>query len=359
MARVVVSGAWQSWVTARARWLRTEIVGAALRAGCTLSEDTGRVVATPRVSAEYAAIANAALECCDNAERCAARFRPIRWLTGSAVENAWANIHAAQVRLVDLVDDDVLRAQVAEIVEFALTYLPKTDLRRAALEDRWRGGLSQPGGALAPTDRGTLTAAMRGAQFHVTAEMTRVRSFRNVLLGGSAVLAGLAVGLGVLAQRYPTMLPLCFHDTAASAAGAVCPSGRPVPTPGDVVLVETVGLVGAALAGVRALSGAGRSTTPYSLLVAQALLKAAAGAVTAVFGLVMLRAGVVPGFAQLDSQPQILAYALVFGYAQQLFTRVVDQRADQLNADAPPGQPPDPVVSPAALGPPGPAAVHR
>ena len=37
-----------------------------------------------------------------------------------------------------------------------------------------------------------------------------------------------------------------------------------------------------------------------------------------------------PGFSQLDSQGQILAYALVFGVAQHLVTRFVDQRADDV-----------------------------
>jgi hypothetical protein len=35
----------------------------------------------------------------------------------------------------------------------------------------------------------------------------------------------------------------------------------------------------------------------------------------------------VPGLSELDSQRQILAYALVFGYAQQLLSRLIDNRA--------------------------------
>jgi hypothetical protein len=35
----------------------------------------------------------------------------------------------------------------------------------------------------------------------------------------------------------------------------------------------------------------------------------------------------VPGLSALDTSAQILAWALVFGYAQQLFTRLVDQQA--------------------------------
>jgi hypothetical protein len=40
-----------------------------------------------------------------------------------------------------------------------------------------------------------------------------------------------------------------------------------------------------------------------------------------------MRGQFVPGLSALDTSAQILAWALVFGYAQQLFTRFVDQQA--------------------------------
>jgi len=40
-----------------------------------------------------------------------------------------------------------------------------------------------------------------------------------------------------------------------------------------------------------------------------------------------MRGQFVPGLSALDTSAQILAWALVFGYAQQLFTRLVDQQA--------------------------------
>jgi len=51
------------------------------------------------------------------------------------------------------------------------------------------------------------------------------------------------------------------------------------------------------------------------------------GALTAVLGLLLMRANFVPGLSALDSSAQILACALVFGYAQQLLTRFVDNQA--------------------------------
>jgi hypothetical protein len=43
--------------------------------------------------------------------------------------------------------------------------------------------------------------------------------------------------------------------------------------------------------------------------------------------MVLMRGQFVPGLSALDTPAQILAWALVFGYGQQLFTRLVDQQA--------------------------------
>ena len=52
-------------------------------------------------------------------------------------------------------------------------------------------------------------------------------------------------------------------------------------------------------------------------------------------GLLLIKGDFVPGFSHLDSQRQILAYAIVFGVAQHLVTRFVDQRADDALSSVP------------------------
>jgi hypothetical protein len=54
------------------------------------------------------------------------------------------------------------------------------------------------------------------------------------------------------------------------------------------------------------------------------------GALTALLVLLLMRGGFVPGLTALDTSARILAWALVFGYAQQQFTRLVDQQAHTL-----------------------------
>jgi hypothetical protein len=82
-----------------------------------------------------------------------------------------------------------------------------------------------------------------------------------------------------------------------------------------------------------AIAGIKGTSTPYSLPVAQAAVKLPLGALTAVLGLLLMRGEFVPGLSALDTPAQIIAWAIVFGYAQQLFTRLVDQRAQSVLDD--------------------------
>jgi hypothetical protein len=96
----------------------------------------------------------------------------------------------------------------------------------------------------------------------------------------------------------------------------------------DLLTVEAIGLTAAAVAAAAALRNARGSSDPYLLPVALAALKLPMGALTALLGIVLMRAQFVPGLSALDSSGQILGWALIFGYAQQLFTRLIDRQAD-------------------------------
>src|SRR5262249_13371694 len=94
----------------------------------------------------------------------------------------------------------------------------------------------------------------------------------------------------------------------------------------DLLVVELVGLTAAAVASAAAIRRIKGSSERYGLPVALAALKLPTGAITAFLGLLLMRGQFVPGLSALDTSAQILAWALVFGYAQQLFTRFVDQQ---------------------------------
>jgi len=111
--------------------------------------------------------------------------------------------------------------------------------------------------------------------------------------------------------------------------GKVCPLGS-TPTSSDIWLIEIVGLISASVAGAFTLRHIRGTSTPYSLPVALTLLKLPSGALTAVLGLLLMRGAFVPGLSALDSDAQIISWAIVFGYAQQLFTRLVDDQASSV-----------------------------
>lgn len=61
---------------------------------------------------------------------------------------------------------------------------------------------------------------------------------------------------------------------------------------------------------------------PYSLPVALAILKVVTGALTAFIGILLIRAQFIPGRSALDTSAQIIAWAIVLGYAGSSQLRV-------------------------------------
>lgn len=94
----------------------------------------------------------------------------------------------------------------------------------------------------------------------------------------------------------------------------------------DVIVIELVGLLAAAIASAAMISHVKGSSERYGIPVALAALKLPTGALTAVLGLLLMRGQFIPGLNALDNPGQIVAWGLVFGYAQQLFTRLIDQQ---------------------------------
>jgi hypothetical protein len=84
------------------------------------------------------------------------------------------------------------------------------------------------------------------------------------------------------------------------------------------------------------------TSSPYDVPVALAFLKVPLGAFTAILGLVAIQGEFIPGLSSLDSQQQILAYALLLGFGQQVFTHSLDVRAQSL-LEALPGKDTAPV----------------
>jgi hypothetical protein len=284
----------------------------------------------------------------------------LRTISGAIIERTLANLNAAYINLLRLAPLDYLQSNVPNLLVQAREQLGPDDPRLRQLEllakEANRRKLEHP-------ERNAIVAAIQGAGEHWRRAQMRVRSFRNVIIFTAAMIMLLVVIVGMVGSVRPTALPLCFQPeqqiivcpTGQAAIRDGQPGGQP-PSPAavddavrravsrwDVALVEFIGLLGATVAATVALRRSRGTTDPYSLPAALAMLKVCTGALTAFLGLLLIRAEFIPGLSALDSSAQIIAWAIVLGYAQQLFTRAVDQQAQNVLSEAQePTAPPPP-----------------
>ena len=280
------------------------------------------------------------------------RAAVLDWWHGTSIEQAFRSLHAARTFLVELIPDSALDPLVPGAIARVGSCLQPADPRRLEVER-----LSDP--HMCPRrKRAELVHALQMGYAVSDESHAHVRDFRNLLLCTTSLILLFMVLFVVQVSDHPSGVPFCFQPeiTTAQAAGAangsgvstagtrrtVCPSGEQAvggaptqPTPTDVCIVAGLGLLGGALASAVSIRKITGGMTPYDVPVALALLKVPSGALTAVAGILLLGGGFVPGLSDLDSQRQILAYALVFGYAQQLATQFLDKRAATLLAQVP------------------------
>jgi hypothetical protein len=285
--------------------------------------------------------------------------RPYFW-TGGRLARATSNLDAAEADLLRRAPPRYLRGELPNVDAHVRRHLPVDDPRRLCVEDLTRKDrdeqLTRPNRALAPHERENVIGAFRAASSAAAREQMRVRSFTSIIAMASILLFLIAILVAVLAIVKPTLIALCFEPQQVGTATAepppaepilVCPTGQnPLPdrdgsngkgdvddvvrrtvSAWDVPLIECIGVVAAGVTGAIALRRLRGVATPFAVPVALNVLKLPTGALTAVLGLVLMRGGFVPGLTALDTTPQIIAWAVVFGASQQLFTGMVDRQA--------------------------------
>ena len=279
-------------------------------------------------------------------------------LTGAAVQRVHVHLDAAEVLVLRAAPAEYVRGQTAALVSFVRSHLVPSDLRCQAAEQALRADRSgartadAPDKEVFPATRERLVAAVHGAMAEARNEQMRLRSFRNLLLLFAVVLFGVAIGVGALGMTMPEKLPVCFQPVQVTPGQAatpriVCPLNESALPAGqdvdavvagtvdawDVPMIELLGLIAAGVAATTAFRRVRGTNTPYSVPVTLALLKLPLGALTALLGLVLMRANFVSGLSALDNSAQIIGWAVVFGYAQQAFTQFVDRKSQDLLDD--------------------------
>ncbi|MEU4240266.1 hypothetical protein [Actinoplanes sp. NPDC026619] len=318
------------------------------------------------------AILDDAIHCHLDAARDAAtvkKLNPRRRLrlfrNGPLMERASSNLDAAEAHILNIAPAGYVLGQLPCLLRHVRCHLAATDPGRQEFERIARGvgpDIDQATReAVIVEERGKIVTTVRAAGSAALREQIRLRSFRNVVVATTVVMWLIALGVAAAGFFARTLVPLCFAPAESGTAVVVCPaaqSGRFTPsqdagttppvldiddvvaataTPMDLIVVELVGMTAAAIAAAAAIRGIRGSSERYGLPVALAALKLPTGALTAFLGLLLMRGQFVPGLSALDTSAQILAWALVFGYAQQLFTRLVDQQGQSvLNSVRPP-----------------------
>lgn len=235
------------------------------------------------------------------------------WWTGSNVDHAWAELHTAGQALLAIEAPSVVKSQVADMAATVVTALDSGDLR---VQDYLKTLqlLAPACREIRPADRAQLRAIRQACDSSADGGHADARAFRNTLILVGSLLAGVLAVVAIIAwadQGFRSVF----------AAAQTRPNGLYV---FELELIASLsGLTGAVLA-LKNYTGFQYS---YGLPFVQAVLKGTAGAATGLFGVLLARSGIA-GSLTLHPGAGTFAVAVVFGYAQYLFTRLIDQQAN-------------------------------
>jgi hypothetical protein len=252
--------------------------------------------------------------------------RVSNWWQGTLVEASYQNLHAAESLIVGLYGPLDVEAEIPEAVARVEAGLARDDPRTIAALD-----LLEPPDAV-PGRREKLRKAIEVGFGAADQEYSRLRSFRNALVAGAlALVVILGVFLAYVALN-PNDISFCFSPAGKDT---VCPSGGSAPSGHDALTIAILGVLGGLLSTIVSIRSIRGPSMAYNVPQALAMLKMPLGALTAIGGLLLIRADFIPGFSALDSQGQILGYAFGLGVAQQLLIGLIDKRAASMLETAP------------------------
>ena len=295
-------------------------------------------------SAERVVVDEAARTHLDIALDAAQGVRPRRPAAVRArMDRAFIHLDEAEALLLQMSDEGDLRGQLPGIVAHVQAHLRPSHPSRVRMEELHV--LDPPLAELDVEHRSAIVDALRAASAAARREHARLRSFQTVVLLTTVGLALLALILALLSAASPGWVPLCF--TPQGAGAVVCPTATAAlpddasiaeigtlmaqtASSADAVVVMLLGLTGAAVTGAAAIRRIRGTSTPFAVPMALMALKLPTGALTAFLGLLLINGDFVPGLSALDTPGQILAWALLFGAAQQFVTGLVDKKAQSV-----------------------------
>jgi IPT/TIG domain len=256
------------------------------------------------------------------------------WWTGSEVDQVWAALHTAGQALLGIQSPAAVKSQLADMAATVVTTLDPGDLRRKDYLTTLQL-LAPAGRDISPSDRAQLRAIRQACDSSADGGHADARAFRNTLVLLGSLLAAVLTIVTIIAWLDPGFRSIF-------AAAGTQPGGWYVLE--LELLASLSGLTGAVLS-LRNYTG---FQYAYGLPFVQAFLKGTTGAATGLFGVLLVRSAVI-GSLTLKAGASTFVVAVVFGYAQYLFTRLVDQQANAVLKSA--GSRSDPGITPSV--PPG------
>jgi len=248
------------------------------------------------------------------------RFRPWRriadWWTGYSVDRAWTALHTASQALLMIQDEDEVKSELADMKANVAHELSAGDLRINIFLNELNL-LSSPDREITEAGRKDLRKIRAVCDSSGDAGHGDARSFRNYLILIGAFLSLVLAAVAVVGAA----------DKGLSVLLAV-PSA-PSPSRWLVLEIELVASLSGLTAAVLSLQSYTGFRWTYGLPLVQAVVKGATGAATGLFGVFLVRSGIVTSLKITDNI-EVFAVAIIFGYAQYLFTRLIDQKANQV-----------------------------
>lgn len=259
--------------------------------------------------------------------------RPFRrWVH---LESGWQLLHVADEALLAVAPAAMVLARGAEILVQARRWFGAGDprvQRVSTILERHADDTAEHHVRLSRADRYALVSVVHAIHTALDRSYAQARSFRNILILAFLLLLTAVAALILVGLAWPTSVPLCSVGNPAVGRLPICPTGRTNPTGGDVALVALIGTIAAGVSAVAAVSSLGSLIDPFHTPIWQGLLKIPIGAFTAVLGVLAVEEGLDAGAGIPTTQGGILFLAFVFGYSQQLFTRMVDARGSRIRA---------------------------
>jgi hypothetical protein len=262
---------------------------------------------------------------------------PLIHIFGGLPYAALSNVHEAESEILQITPEDEAGKEFEKVLVQARLHLKPGDPRLVHLEEEARRRVDGRTGDLNHLDpwlKYLAADALHAANEAEDSEKSRLRDFVKMVRLYFIILT-LVLGLVLI-----SILPMsgaagnnedlrdifCFTPSGGNQNDRfVCPTGNSAEF-SDALMVGVFGLLGAALTGVMALRDMRNTAQPYNVSWWLLVLKFPVGAISAIAGIILIRADVIPGLSDLDSSAQILFWALVFGGLQETLTRAIDEQ---------------------------------